>query len=228
MTGQGREIGLTGTISRLLISPFFIWWGFDSPMADLPFQWHQIGLGVIGIPLFVAILQLGIAQFRREPIQATGWMGTIGNIMFLFILFNIAFLHNAVFFYLGFSMLLAVIIGYAGCETLAISNWMIRRNDEVGCVLFSAFDYMDGKGCHAQQSPWDGSLLISLGVIGCALVPILAVLAKLAQIGGLTDTVVLIGVGIILLILIILIFRRFNSKVQKNQKGTSMNPTLPE
>lgn len=181
-------------------------------MTDLPFQWHQIALGIIGIPLFVASIQVGIAKVREEPIQATGWAGTIGNIIFLAILFNIAFLHNAVFFYLGFSMLLAAIIGYAGCETLAISNWILNRRDEVGCVLFSAFDYLDGKGCHAQHSPWNGSILISLGIIGCALVPILAVLTKLAEVGGRTDVVVTVGAVIILLIMILLVLRRFKSK----------------
>jgi hypothetical protein len=34
------------------------------------------------------------------------------------------------------SMLLAVTCGYAECE-VAASNWLLRRDDQVGCVLFT-------------------------------------------------------------------------------------------
>jgi hypothetical protein len=37
-------------------------------------------------------------------------------------------------------MLVAAIRGYAGCEILAISNWLLRRDDQLGCVVLSPID----------------------------------------------------------------------------------------
>lgn len=44
----------------------------------------------------------------------------------------------------GVSMLLAALRGYAGCEVLAISNWLLRRDDQVGCVVFAPVDHPEG------------------------------------------------------------------------------------
>jgi hypothetical protein len=40
-------------------------------------------------------------------------------------------------------MLLAAARGYAGCEVLAVFNWLLRRDDQVGCVLFAAVDQLE-------------------------------------------------------------------------------------
>jgi hypothetical protein len=45
--------------------------------------------------------------------------------------------------FLGASMLLAALRGYSGCESLAISNWLLRRNDQVGCLIFSPLDHLE-------------------------------------------------------------------------------------
>jgi len=48
----------------------------------------------------------------------------------------------ALIFY-GSSMLLAALRGYAGCEVTAVSNWALRRDDQVGCVLFGPVDNLE-------------------------------------------------------------------------------------
>jgi hypothetical protein len=45
----------------------------------------------------------------------------------------------------GASMLLAAWRGYAGCEVLALSNWVLRRDDQVGCLLFSPIDSLESR-----------------------------------------------------------------------------------
>ncbi len=37
-------------------------------------------------------------------------------------------------------MLLAAARGYAGCEVLAVSNWLLRSDDQVDCVMFWPVD----------------------------------------------------------------------------------------
>jgi hypothetical protein len=51
-------------------------------------------------------------------------------------------LHRALLFY-GASMWLAALRGYAGCEVLAVSNWLLGRDDQVGCALFWPIDQLE-------------------------------------------------------------------------------------
>jgi hypothetical protein len=50
---------------------------------------------------------------------------------------------DAVLIFYGASMLIAAIRGYAGCEALAISNWMLQRDDQLGCLFFSPIDFAE-------------------------------------------------------------------------------------
>jgi hypothetical protein len=42
-------------------------------------------------------------------------------------------------------MLLAAMRGYGGSETLAISDWLLRRNDQVGCLIFLPVDDLEAR-----------------------------------------------------------------------------------
>ena len=48
----------------------------------------------------------------------------------------------ALLFY-GASVLLAVVKGYAGCEILALSNFLPRRDDQLACAVFSPIDALE-------------------------------------------------------------------------------------
>jgi hypothetical protein len=50
---------------------------------------------------------------------------------------------DAALLFYGASMLLAAARGYAGCEVLAVSNWLLRRDDQVGCLVFSPIDGLE-------------------------------------------------------------------------------------
>jgi hypothetical protein len=45
----------------------------------------------------------------------------------------------------GGSMLVAAVRGYAGCEVLAVSNWLLGRDDQVGCVPFWPIDTLEAR-----------------------------------------------------------------------------------
>ena len=52
---------------------------------------------------------------------------------------------DAVLIFYGLSMLLAALRGYGGCESLAISNWLLKRDDQIGCLVFTPIDYTERK-----------------------------------------------------------------------------------
>jgi hypothetical protein len=50
---------------------------------------------------------------------------------------------DAALLFYGASMWLASVRGYAGCEVLAASNWLLGRDDQVGCALFWPVDQLE-------------------------------------------------------------------------------------
>jgi hypothetical protein len=49
-------------------------------------------------------------------------------------------LSDAALIFYGTTMLVAASRGYAGCEVLAISNWVLGRDDQACCLLFEPID----------------------------------------------------------------------------------------
>jgi hypothetical protein len=50
---------------------------------------------------------------------------------------------GATLVFLGSAMLFAAARGAGGCEILALSNWLLRRDDQIGCPLFWPVDTYD-------------------------------------------------------------------------------------
>jgi hypothetical protein len=50
---------------------------------------------------------------------------------------------DAALVFYGASMLLAALRGYGGCEVLAVPNWLLGRDDQIGCALFWPIDHRE-------------------------------------------------------------------------------------
>jgi hypothetical protein len=53
---------------------------------------------------------------------------------------------DATLIFFGSAMLLTALRGDAGCEILAPSNWLLRRDDQIACAVFTPFDALDWRG----------------------------------------------------------------------------------
>ncbi len=146
-TRRRREIGIIGTVMRLIVGltafgsvayAHFI----RGPFRPLPW--------IIGLLIFPAIFTLWqYLRARRHParLEATGPVASVLNVAIFFALWltpfyarPISFMSDAVLIFYGLSMLIAAFQGYGGCEGLAISNWLLKRDDQIGCLFFSPSD----------------------------------------------------------------------------------------
>jgi len=148
-----REIGKIGTSIRIVLGIILIFFGFNSPIGYIisPNQidfwdnhYDDLLIGIIIIPLVLIIWQLIRQKNNSQQLKALGNKGTIINTIITVFLFYTP-LHHAMWFYLGFSLIVAAWRGYSGCEVLAISNWVTGRNDQVGCVILSPIDNLEKK-----------------------------------------------------------------------------------
>jgi hypothetical protein len=104
-------------------------------------------LGVIAFPAVLLGLQWLRVRHAPAQLQATGPVATVLNILIFFALVStplyvpqLSLLGYAAFVFYGASMLVAAVRGYAGCEVLAASNWILVRNDQVGCLFLGPID----------------------------------------------------------------------------------------
>lgn len=138
---SGRMIGPLGTLARIAVGVGLI--VLAVVLGGL--TWLEVALGLVGIPAALLLLQGVRLRFSHAPLRATGPAGHLLNFAILAALIVPSATREAVLIWLGSSMLLAAWRGYAGCESLAFSNWLLRRDDQVGCLLFSPLDALEAR-----------------------------------------------------------------------------------
>ncbi len=146
MTTEKRGIGLVGTLARIAIGFAFLYLAlteFGTPNWDL--DWYSVPLGLIVFPAALLLFQAVRLRFTSDRLNATGVLGFGVNFAVGAVLISFDYTRDAALLFYGASMLLAAARGYAGCEVLAITNWVLRRDDQVGCVLFSPLDEIESK-----------------------------------------------------------------------------------
>ncbi len=131
-----REIGKVGTAVRVLVGAAMLYGAF----AIDGLQLSDAILGAVVFPGTVLLGQWLRSRGNSEPLRATGVTGHLINNAIVIALIVIPPTRDAMLLFYGASMLLAAWRGYAGCEVLAVSNWVLRRDDQVGCLLFSPID----------------------------------------------------------------------------------------
>lgn len=146
---RGRAISTLGTLARLAVGGWLL---IDVAAAFRLDEWYE---PVLGLLVFPAILMLGQwlrLRYTSTPLRATGSVGHLVNVAIFLALYltpryfpPLAFTSDAALYFYGASMLLAAVRGYAGCEVLAVSNWLLRRDDQVGCVLFWPVDTLEAQ-----------------------------------------------------------------------------------
>ena len=149
-----REIGTIGTMARVLIGIFMVLYGLTGGRIKVMhsnvqtgFDPLPVGIGVLVFPAILLAWQWIRARAAKGRYDATGPLATTINIaVFIALALTplyapaLSFTSSAAFVFYGASMLLAAARGYGGCEVLAISNWILRRDDQIGCLVLSPID----------------------------------------------------------------------------------------
>jgi hypothetical protein len=146
---RSRMIGAVGTAARLAVGLALVGSVLQGELAG-PFRPAAWLLGLLGFPAVLLTWQWWRTRRGRPRPRATGPLGDALNIAVFLALYltpwyapPLRFTSDAALLFYGTSMLLAALRGYGGCEVLAVSNWLLRRDDRVGCVVFSPIDQLE-------------------------------------------------------------------------------------
>src|SRR5258708_4333051 len=146
--GEWRQIGAIGTAARVVVGMLLLGSVVQGEYRA-GFVPAARALGLVGFP--AVLLAWPWMRVRRTSarFQATGPVGFALNcLIFLAVYLTsicvpaLAFTSDAALIFYGASMLLAALWGYAGCEVLALSNWVLHRDDQVGCIVFAPVDQL--------------------------------------------------------------------------------------
>ena len=142
LTLSGRHVGWFGTVARLAGAGALI---FLAVADNNGVQWWDAAMGLALFPLITKVVVLVRLQITRDPLQATSGLWFLLSTGVIVALFAVSATRDAAALFYGSSLFLAAVRGYAGCEVLAISNWILRRDDQVGCFLFSPIDQLEAR-----------------------------------------------------------------------------------
>lgn len=134
----GRAIGRLGTIARVVVGVVLV--GVGVVAGGRWIGWWRLALGLVVMPAVILVAHFARVAFATRRLVETRHVATCVNCAAIVGLVTFSVTRDATLVLLGTSMLVAAARGYAGCETLAISNWLLRRDDQVGCLLFSPLD----------------------------------------------------------------------------------------
>jgi hypothetical protein len=141
-TSRRRGIGPIGTAARVLVGALLLGSVVQGHLAR-GFHLSSWVLGLLGFPAVLLAGQWLRARRTPTPLQATGPAGHALNLAVFLALYLWEVTSDAALLFYGASMLLAALRGYAGCEVLAVSNWLLRRDDQVGCAVFWPVDQLE-------------------------------------------------------------------------------------
>jgi hypothetical protein len=146
-----RAIGAWGTSARIVLGLVLVGSVLYGHWAR---GWHPAAwlLGVVGFPVVVLAWQWWRSRHHLARLRASGPVGHAVNLGLFLALYltwwyapALGVVSDAALVFYGGSMLLAAARGYAGCEVLAASNWLLGRDDEVGCAPFWPVDALEAR-----------------------------------------------------------------------------------
>jgi hypothetical protein len=138
MSTPGR-VGRVGVLARVAVGTGFILFEL---LVRGP-SWQDFALGLVVLPSIVIGLALLRSRRAPRPLRATGPVGHALNVVLLLPLFVFEPTAGGAFLFYGASMLVAAARHNGGCEVTAISNALLRRDDQVGCVFFAPVDLLE-------------------------------------------------------------------------------------
>ena len=141
---RARRIGPIGTGSRLLVAAGLLYLALFRGTA-WGLRWYDALLGLVLLPGAMLMLSLVARRRGSGPLRFTGSLGTMLNcVVIVGLLVDPYTARGAELFY-GATLLVAAWRGQPGCESTVISNWLLGRDDQVGCPVFSPIDQLEAR-----------------------------------------------------------------------------------
>jgi hypothetical protein len=134
-----RRIGPIGTTTRLLAAVGLLYLAlFDGTSWGL--EWYDAAVGLGILPAAVIAFGLTARRYASGSVRFTGSAGTTANCLVILALAVNPYTAGGAALFYGATLLLAARRAQPGCEGTVLSNWILGRDDQLGCPVFSPID----------------------------------------------------------------------------------------
>ena len=144
MAETKRRIGTIGTASRVLVGLGLLYLALADGLS-WGLAWREAALGLLGFPAVMVALGLAARRFAGRPLQFMGPLGLALNTAVIVALFFFDFTFDAAALFYGTTMFVAAWRAQPGCEATVLSNWILRRDDQIGCPTFAPIDELEAR-----------------------------------------------------------------------------------
>ena len=139
-----RRIGRIGTASRVLVGLALLYLALaDGGSWGLP--WHEALLGLVVFPAVMVALGLGARLLGVGPVRFNGPVGIAANTAVVVALVLSDYTAGAAALFYGVTLLVAAWRAQPGCEATVLSNWILGRDDQIGCPTFTPIDEAEAR-----------------------------------------------------------------------------------
>jgi hypothetical protein len=107
--------------------------------------WHEALLGLVAFPAIMLAVGLAARRFAGRPVHFMGPLGLALNTAVIVALFLFDYTADAAALFYGVTMFVAAWRAQPGCEATVLSNWILRRDDQIGCPTFAPIDEAEAR-----------------------------------------------------------------------------------
>jgi len=140
MTAAKRRIGPVGTVVRVLVAAALLYLAGGADGLSWSVAWYDAALGLVALPGLTLLLGLAARRYAAHPLRFTGPVGHAVNCAVIVVLVVNPYTGAAAALFYAATVLVAASCGQPGCEVTVLSNWILRRDDQVGCPMFGPID----------------------------------------------------------------------------------------
>src|ERR671918_675510 len=142
MRGTKRGIGPIGTALRVTVGLGLIYLAVFNESEGLAWglAWNEAILGLVAFPGVMMIVAVVGRRYSDAPLHLMGPLGFALNTAVIVALLASDHTRDAAFLFYGVTLPIAAWRGRPGCEITVLSNWVLRRDDQIGCPPFAPVD----------------------------------------------------------------------------------------
>ena len=145
MTDAPRRLGPVGRALRVVVGLGLLYLAGGADGLSWSVQWYDPAVGLVALPALTVLLALAAHRYAAAPLRFTGLAGHALNCVVIVALLLNSYSGDGVAWFYAATLLVAAWRGQPGCEVTVLSNWIVRRDDQVGCPLFAPIDAAEAK-----------------------------------------------------------------------------------
>ena len=145
MTERKRRIGPLATTLRVAVAVGLLYLAGGADGFSWGVGWYDAVGGLVALPALTILLGLAARRYAARPLRFTGPTGRALNGVVILALVTNPYTGGAATLFYANTLLVAAWRGQPGCEITVLPNWILRRDDQVGCPLFAPIDALEAR-----------------------------------------------------------------------------------